>query len=72
MRHRETEDIKKDVIKNAMRIAEEEAAAAEKAKEEEHAARAARKLALNTAWMNKSPLPCKNSPYLALYGLIAP
>ena len=61
MRHGETEDIKKDVIKNALRIAKEQAAAADKAKEEETAARAARKLALNTAWMNKSPPPCESS-----------
>lgn len=57
-----TDNIKKDVIKNAQRIAEEEAAVAEKAKEAEVAARTARKLALNTAWMNKSP-PCESPLY---------
>lgn len=62
VRLKETDDIKKDVIKNAQRIAEEEAAVAEKAKGAEVAARAARKLALNTAWMNKTP-PCESSPY---------
>jgi hypothetical protein len=62
VRLKETDDIKKDVIKNAQRIAEEEAAVAEKAKGAEVAARAARKLALNTAWMKKTP-PCELPPY---------
>jgi hypothetical protein len=62
VRLKETDNIKKDVIKNAQRIAEEEAAVAEKAKGAEVAARTARKLALNTAWMNKTP-PCESPSY---------
>ena len=62
VRLKETDDLKNDVIKNAQRIAEEEAAVAEKAKGAEVAARTARKLALNTAWMNKS-LPCESPPH---------
>lgn len=55
VRHRATEEIKKDVLLNVKRIAEEEAARIERSKEEEAAARSARKLALNNAWMSKSP-----------------
>ena len=55
VKHRMTEDIQKDVLLSVKRIAEEEAARVEKIKEEEAAARSARKLALNNAWMNKSP-----------------
>ena len=55
VKHRMTEDIQKDVMLSVKRIAEEEAARIERVKEEEAAARSARKLALNNAWMSKSP-----------------
>lgn len=57
VRHRSAEEIQNDVIRSVARIAEEEAAARGKIKEAESAARSARKLALNNAWMKEASSP---------------